>query len=52
MKKIKCDVVECKYCDCECHECELEQIKVCGCDCDNCSCKENTMCNSFKCRKD
>lgn len=45
-QKIKCDVEDCKHCDCENHVCELSKIKVCNCD--GCGCKETTMCDSYK----
>lgn len=50
-QKIKCNVENCKHCDCEEKVCKLKEIKVCNCGCDEaCECDE-TMCGSFKERK-
>ena len=49
-QKIKCDVHDCKHCDCGCDECTLKSIKVCNCN--GCGDKEKTMCDSYKERKD
>lgn len=47
-KKIKCDVVSCKYQNTDKNECELEEIKVsCICDNDDCSNCTDTICDSF-----
>ncbi|MDO5568927.1 MAG: DUF1540 domain-containing protein [bacterium] len=45
---IKCDVTDCKYCNCDESLCTLDKIKVC---CENCDCaleKSGTICDSFK----
>lgn len=48
---IKCDVRNCKYCNCDNDICELKEIKVSNSGCDKaCQC-EATMCASFKERK-
>lgn len=41
MNKIKCDVHECKYCDCKCNNCTLKEIKVCPH-------HEGAICDSYK----
>ena len=43
---IKCDVHNCKHCDCNCDCCTLREIKVCTCN-DNEN-KEATMCDSYE----
>lgn len=43
---IKCDVHDCKHCDCSCDCCTLKEIKVCNCG-DNKD-KEATMCDSYE----
>ena len=43
---IKCDVHDCKFCDCECDECSLKSIKVSNCN--GVGEKETTMCSSYK----
>lgn len=47
---IKCDVYDCKHCDCDEEACKLNEIKVCNCRDDET--KEATMCDSFKKRQD
>ena len=49
-QKIKCEVHDCKYCDCECNLCKLKEIDVCNC-INGKTPKELTMCNSYKARK-
>ena len=49
-QKIECDVHDCKHCDCDCDECTLKSIKVCNCH--GCGVKENTMCDSYKEKKE
>lgn len=51
VQKIKCSVLECKYCDCEKQKCKLNEITVCNCECNEPKLKEETMCNSYKRRK-
>lgn len=46
---IKCDVYDCKHCNCDNEECELNEIKVCNCN--NKENKESTMCNSYDHKK-
>ena len=46
VQTIKCDVHDCKHCNCECDECKLKCIK--GCNCNGCGEKENTMCDSYE----
>ncbi len=48
-QKIKCDVFDCKHCDCESSCCSLNEIKVCNCNNDRD--KESTMCDSYKSKK-
>ncbi len=48
-QKIKCDVFDCKHCNCDDKVCNLKEIKVCNCSHDDT--KEATMCYSFKSRK-
>lgn len=50
LQKIKCQVHDCKYCDCEKDICELPEIKVCNCTSGE-SPKELTMCDSYKEKK-
>lgn len=47
---IKCDVYDCKHCNCDEECCSLEEIKVCNCD--DCKEKESTMCDSYDKKKD
>lgn len=47
---IKCDVYDCKHCDCDIEYCNLDEIKVCNCD--DCKEKESTMCDSYDKRED
>lgn len=42
---IKCNVYDCKHCNCNDECCSLNEIKVCNCD--NCKEKESTMCDSY-----
>lgn len=51
-QKIKCNVHNCEHCNCECDVCKLDKIDVCTCNCDDCTSKEETMCASFKNKKD
>lgn len=46
---IKCDVYDCKHCDCDNVCCNLNEIKVSNCN--NNNNKESTMCDSYD-RKD
>lgn len=48
-QKIKCDVFDCKHCDCNNNCCVLKEIKVRNCNNDRD--KESTMCDSYKSRK-
>lgn len=43
---IKCNVYDCKHCNCDDNVCNLRSIKVCNCN--NSSEKESTMCDSYK----
>ena len=43
---IKCDVHDCKHCDCSCDCCTLKEIKVCNCG--ESKDKEATMCDSYE----
>ena len=45
-QKIKCDVYDCKHCDCDKECCCLDEIKVCNCNSNHD--KEATMCDSYK----
>lgn len=45
-QNIKCNVKDCKHCNCDKNECTLKEIKVCSCD-DECH-KEGTMCDNYK----
>lgn len=47
---IKCDVFDCKHCDCDNVCCNLNEIKVSNCS--NKKKKEATMCESYDIRKD
>lgn len=47
---IKCDVYDCKHCDCENECCCLNEIKVCNCN--ELKEKESTMCESFDAKED
>ena len=47
---IKCDVYDCKHCNCDEKCCCLDEIKVCNCA--NTEKKEATMCDSYDKRKD
>ena len=50
---IKCDVHSCEYCDCSDDVCELREIEIkkqCGCDC--ATKKDETICSSYKTKKD
>ena len=49
-QKIKCQVHDCKYCNCETNLCKLKEIEVCNCISGN-SPRELTMCNSYKAKK-
>ena len=49
-QKIKCEVHDCKYCNCDSNLCKLKEIDVCNCTSGK-SPKELTMCNSYKARK-
>lgn len=49
MAKIKCEVYDCKHCDCDNFECTLSKINVCSCSEEYE--KEATMCDSYKKRK-
>lgn len=50
-KSIKCDVESCKYNDSTDKYCTLNEIKI-SCTCNNCNaCKKETICDSFKQRK-
>lgn len=44
-QNIKCDVHDCKHCDCDKDCCSLESIKVSNCGGEGE--KETTMCNSY-----
>lgn len=46
---IKCDVYDCRHCDCEEECCNLKEIKVSNCSSNED--KEATMCDSYKRRK-
>ncbi len=46
---IKCDVFDCKHCNCDDKVCNLKEIKICNCSHDEN--KEATMCDSYKTRK-
>lgn len=46
MKKIKCNVYDCSFCNCKHELCKLDEIKVCNCNDE--PKKEATMCDSFK----
>jgi len=50
MQKIKCQVHDCKYCNCEKNLCELMEINVVNCTSGK-SPKELTMCDSYKAKK-
>ena len=53
MKKnqtIKCDVFNCRYCDCDNKYCNLKEIKISNMD--NTKEKEATMCASYILKKD
>ena len=45
-QKIKCDVHDCKHCNCDKDECQLSKIKVCSSSPEEA--KEATMCDSYK----
>lgn len=47
---IKCDVYNCRYCDCDNKYCNLKEIKISNCN--NNKEKEATMCASYDVRKD
>lgn len=44
-QKIKCDVHDCRHCNCDDDCCILDEIKVCNCN--NNEDKESTMCDSY-----
>lgn len=48
-QKIKCDVENCKYNNCDACECTLDEIEV-SCSCNGCDCHKvkETICSSFK----
>jgi hypothetical protein len=50
-QKINCDVDSCKFNDNDCRICNLDQIKVAAND-KSCDCKDETICDSFKCKKE
>lgn len=50
MQKIKCQVHDCKYCDCDKNLCDLKEIEVVNCTSGE-NPKELTMCNSYKAKK-
>ena len=50
MQKIKCQVHDCKYCDCNKDLCDLKEIEVVNCTSGETP-KELTMCNSYKAKK-
>lgn len=45
MQTIKCDVFDCKHCDCENVCCSLNKIKISNCN--NNKDKEATMCENY-----
>lgn len=47
IQKIKCQVYDCKYCNCYKDLCDLKEIEVVNCTSGE-SPKELTMCNSYK----
>mgnify|MGYP004591682921 FL=1 len=50
-QKIKCDVKNCEFNDNKKCLCGLETIKVCSCG-NHCDCKDETICDSFKAKKE
>ena len=48
-QKIKCDVYDCEYCNCDCNRCSLAEIKVSKNNENNS--KDDTKCDSYKKRK-
>lgn len=50
MQKIKCQVHDCKYCNCEKNLCDLKEIEVVNCTSGQ-NPKELTMCDSYKAKK-
>lgn len=46
---IKCDVFDCKHCNCDDKYCNLDEIKISNCN--NKENKESTMCDSYNKRK-
>lgn len=48
-QNIKCNVFNCKHCNCDNCICELNEIKICNCN--DSKDKESTMCDSYKKRK-
>ena len=50
-QNIKCNVDSCKYNDCSDNKCNLSEIKI-GCNCGDVQCKEDTICDSYKEKKE
>lgn len=51
-QKIKCNVYECKHCNCNLDACKLSKIDISTCDDEKCDCKEGTMCANFEKNKE